>query len=232
MKTIGLIGGMSWESSAEYYRIINESIKSRLGGYHSAKILLNSIDFAEIEAQQRTGKWQNMAQSLCHAALSLEKGGADFVLLCTNTMHKVAPQLEAALHIPFLHIADALGDVLRQQGIKKAGLLGTRFTMEEDFYRQRLQSGFGLAVCIPSELEDRQFLHDVIFNELCLGVINPQSRARYSRIMQGLMDDGAEAMILGCTEIGLLVKAADCPVPMFDTTRIHAEAAVNRALID
>ncbi len=232
MKTIGLIGGMSWESSAEYYRIINESIKSRLGGYHSAKILLNSIDFAEIEAQQRTGKWQNMAQSLCHAALSLEKGGADFVLLCTNTMHKVAPQLEAALHIPFLHIADALGDVLRQQGIKKAGLLGTRFTMEEDFYRQRLQSGFGLAVCIPSELEDRQFLHDVIFNELCLGVINPQSRARYSRIMQGLMDDGAEAMILGCTEIGLLVKAADCPVPMFDTTRIHAEAAFNRGLID
>jgi aspartate racemase len=229
MKTIGLIGGMSWESTLEYYRLINEGIKTRLGGYHSAKCLLYSVDFAEIEAMQRAGEWPQMALALSDVAQRLERGGADFLLLCTNTMHKVADEMQAAVHIPLLHIADAAGEAIRAAGMQRVGLLGTRFTMEQDFYVGRLQRKHGLDVLVPAA-DDRELIHRVIFDELVLGKIEAASRARYSAIIAELIAQGAQGIILGCTEIGLLVKPEDSAVPLFDTTRLHAEMAVAASL--
>jgi aspartate racemase len=229
MKTIGMIGGMSWESSLEYYRIINETVKSRLGGLHSAKSLMYSVEFAEIEALQHEGRWQEAAKIMVHAACSLEKGGADFIIICTNTMHKLAPDVLANINIPLLHIADATAEVVKRQGIRRVGLLGTRFTMEEDFYKGRLIEKHGLDVLIPSEAE-RVVVHRIIYDELCLGMIESESRRRYQEIIKNLASQGAQGIILGCTEIGLLVKPQDCALPLFDTTRLHAEAAVDYAL--
>ncbi len=229
MKTIGLIGGMSWESSLEYYRLINEGVKAKLGGLHSARCLLNSVDFAEIEPLQRLGQWEEAAQQLVAAARQLEKGGADFLLLCTNTMHKVADAVQHGVSIPLLHIADATAHAVKARSLSKVGLLGTRFTMEEDFYRGRLSSRHGLDVLIPEE-EDRRTVHRIIYEELCVGKIVDHSRQEYVQIMDRLAQRGAEAVLLGCTEIGLLVSPSDCSVPVFDTTRIHAEAAVEHAL--
>jgi aspartate racemase len=231
MKTIGLIGGMSWESSLEYYRIVNETTKAKLGGLHSAKCILYSVDFAEIEILQHHGQWQAAAKVLIDAAGSLEKGGADFIVLCTNTMHKLADDIQANIHIPFLHIADATARQIKKSGISKVGLLGTRFTMEEDFYKSRLTETFGLEVIIP-DADAREIVHRVIYDELVVGEIRQDSRKRYLAIIQRLVDDGAEGIILGCTEIGLLVHDGDCRTPLFDTTRIHAVAAVAYALAE
>jgi aspartate racemase len=231
MKTIGLIGGMSWESSLEYYRIINETVKELLGGLHSAKCVLVSVDFAEIEILQHEGRWGEAAHQLITASQNLEKAGADFVLLCTNTMHKLADEIQANLSVPFLHIADATALKIAAAGIQKVGLLGTRFTMEEDFYRGRLVNNHGLTVLIPEE-QERETIHRVIYDELVIGKIRQESKAEYVQIMGRLVQSGAEGIILGCTEIGLLVHQADSPSPLFDTTRIHAEAAVEYALAE
>jgi aspartate racemase len=229
VRTIGLIGGMSWESSAEYYRLINEEIKRRLGGLHSARTLMLSVDFAEIEELQRAGDWDEAGRRLIDAGRRLERGGADFVLLCTNTMHRVAPELEQALAVPLVHIADATAEVIEAAGIARVGLLGTRYTMEQDFYRGRLEDRHRLRVIIPGE-PARTLVHDVIYDELVLGRVEESSRAAFAGIIGGLVDEGAEAVVLGCTEIGLLVGEAAAPVPLFDTTRIHAERAVELAL--
>ncbi|MCT2418009.1 aspartate/glutamate racemase family protein [Pantoea sp. XY16] len=229
MKVIGLLGGMSWESTALYYRILNQQVKQQLGGLHSAELVLWSVDFQRIEQLQAAGEWQQAGEILAEAARNLERAGAQFIVLCTNTMHKVAAQISAATDIPLLHIADATGRRIQQAGIRKVGLLATRFTMEQDFYRGRLQQQFGLEVMTPNEA-DRLFVHKVIYHELCLGEINPSSRRRYREIMQSLVAQGAEAIILGCTEITLLVDATDASVPLFDTTLIHAEEAVIQAL--
>ena len=229
MKTIGLIGGMSWESSIEYYRIINETAKAKLGGLHSARSIMYSVDFADIETLQHEGKWQEAGQLLILAGKSLEKGGADFVILCTNTMHKVADEIQAHINIPFLHIADATAQRIKDSGLHKIGLLGTRFTMEEDFYKARLSKQYGLDVIIP-DAQGREIVHRVIYDELVLGKIRQESREQYANIIDRLVKGGAEGVILGCTEIGLLVHREDCRVPLFDTTRIHAEAAVEYAL--
>jgi aspartate racemase len=229
MKTIGLIGGMSWESSCEYYRIINETIKDRLGGLHSAKITMVSVDFAEIEVLQREGRWDETARILIAAAQSVERGGGDFVVICTNTMHKVAEDVQEQVQIPLLHIADATAERIKSQGLNKVGLLGTKFTMEESFYKDRLIERHGLEIVIPTEPE-REVVHRVIYDELCLGEIKGASKERYIQIMEHLVEEGAEGIILGCTEIGLLVGQEDSPVPLFDTTQIHAEAAVEYAL--
>ncbi|MFZ5880171.1 MAG: aspartate/glutamate racemase family protein [Chloroflexota bacterium] len=229
MKTIGLIGGMSWESSSEYYRIINEEIKKRLGGLHSAKSVMVSVDFAEIETLQREGRWDEAGRVITRAAQDLERGGADLLVLCTNTMHKVADQMQAGLRIPMLHIADATAERIRAAGLTKVGLLGTRFTMEQDFYRGRLASKHGLEVLTPDEA-GRELVHCVIYDELCLGLIRDESREAYKRIMAELVGRGAQGIILGCTEIELLVHDGDASVPLFPTTRIHAEAAVEYAL--
>lgn len=229
MKTIGLIGGMSWESTVSYYSMINEEVKKRLGGLHSAKILLYSVDFAEIEALQHSGKWDESGQMLAEAAACLEKGGADFVLICTNTMHRVAPQVAAAVRIPLIHIADATAAALQAQGVKNVALLGTAYTMEQDFYKGRLSQNFGMTVLVP-EAQDRAIVHHIIYDELCLGQIRSESRQRYVDIIKKLKDRGAEAVILGCTEIGLLISAADSCLPAFDTTSLHAQEAVRLAL--
>lgn len=229
MKTIGMIGGMSWESSLEYYRIINQTVKARLGGLHSAKSLLFSFDFAEIEALQMAGDWPTATALMVQAAQQLEKGGADFVIICTNTMHKMAEAVQAAIGIPLLHIADATAAAVQAQGLQKIGLLGTNFTMEEDFYKGRLVDKFDLDVIIPDRPE-RQLVHDIIYDELCLGITKTDSRAHYRQIMADLAANGAEGIILGCTEIGLLVNQDDSPVPLFDTTLIHAATAVAYAL--
>ena len=229
MKTIGLIGGMSWESSAEYYRILNKTVKEKLGGLHSAKCVLYSLDFAEIEVLQNEGRWQAAAQQMAAAACSLENAGADFVILCTNTMHKLAEDIEKSISIPFLHIADAAAQAIKSANISKVGLLGTRFTMLEDFYKGRLSQKHGLSVIIPDEHE-REIVHRIIYEELVVGEINPDSRAQYKEIIGHLVQAGAEGIILGCTEIGLLVRDEDSPVPLFDTTRIHAVSAVEFAL--
>jgi len=231
MKTIGLIGGMSWESSVEYYRIINETIQAKLGGLHSAKSVMYSVDFAEIELLQHQGRWQEAAQVLIGAAKSVENGGADFVVLCTNTMHKVADDIQAHINIPFLHIADATARQIKDSGINKVGLLGTRFTMEEDFYKSRLTQKYGLDVIIPNA-EEREIVHRAIYDELVVGEIRQDSKQRYLDIIQRLVEGGAEGIILGCTEIGLLVRDGDCRVPLFDTTKIHAVAAVEYALAE
>ena len=229
MKIIGLIGGMSWESSAEYYRLINEEVRNRLGSTHSAKSLMWSMDFAEIETLQHEGNWQALSDKMCQAAVSLERGGADFIVICTNTMHKLAEQVQACLNIPLLHIADATAKEITSKNIKKVGLLGTEFTMKQDFYKGRLADKFGLEVFIPND-EDCQIVHRIIYQELVAGVIRDESRQQYRQIIQKLVDAGAEAIILGCTEIMLLVSPADSAVPVFDTTEIHAQAAVNMAL--
>lgn len=229
MKVIGLLGGMSWESTALYYRILNQQVKQQLGGLHSAELVLWSVDFQRIEQLQTAGEWQQAGEILAEAARNLERAGAQFIVLCTNTMHKVAAQISAATDIPLLHIADATGRRIQQAGIRRVGLLATRFTMEQDFYRGRLQQQFGLEVMTSNEA-DRLFVHKVIYHELCLGEINPLSRRRYREIMQSLVAQGAEAIILGCTEITLLVDATDASVPLFDTTLIHAEEAVIQAL--
>jgi len=229
MKVIGLIGGMSWESTVSYYRQINESIKAQLGGLHSAKLILYSVDFHEIERLQDAGDWGAAGELLAAAARSLQSAGADFLVLCTNTMHKVASAIEEAVGIPLLHIADATADEIHQAGFATVGLLGTRFTMEQAFYRERLQSRHGLRVLIP-DAEDRALVHRVIFDELCLGRIEPDSRAAYRGVMARLAAQGARAIILGCTEIALLVDRGDADVPLFDTTGIHARKAAQRAL--
>jgi aspartate racemase len=229
LKTIGLIGGMSWESTIPYYRQINESIKDRLGGFHSAKIVLYSVDFHDIERLQHFGDWDAAGAMLAEAARSLEKAGSDFLVLCTNTMHKVAPEIEAAVSIPLLHIADPTAAGIKQAGYKSVGLLGTRFTMEQAFYRDRLSERHGLYVIVPND-DDRNTIHRIIYEELCLGVVLPESRSAYKRIMESLASQGAEAIILGCTEISLLVSQQDSRVPLFDTTAIHAKAAAEEAL--
>jgi aspartate racemase len=229
MKTIGLIGGMSWESSIEYYRIINETVKEKLGGLHSAKSLMMTVDFAEIEKLQHEDHWDEAAQILIRSAQSLERGGADFIVLCTNTMHKVADQIIKNTGIPFLHIADATAEKVISTGIKRIGLLGTRFTMEHDFYKGRLIDNFGLDVITPNH-QDREVIHRVIYEELVLGKIVESSQQEYKRIIQALIAQGAEGIILGCTEIELLIKQHDSTVPLFPTSAIHAIAAVEKAL--
>ncbi|MEU7700944.1 aspartate/glutamate racemase family protein [Streptomyces sp. NPDC039028] len=230
MRTIGLIGGMSWESTAEYYRLVNEFTRDRLGGLHSARCVLYAVDFAEIERLQVENRWTEAGEILAEAARALEAAGADMVLLCTNTMHKVADQVEAAVSIPLLHLADATADAVRASGLRRVGLLGTAFTMEQDFYRGRLEAG-GLEVRVP-EAAGRATVHRVIYEELCRGVVREESRAAYQEIIAALVADGAEGVILGCTEIELLIAPEDSPVPIFPTARLHAAAAVRAALPD
>jgi aspartate racemase len=229
MKIIGLLGGMSWESTVPYYRLINETVKARLGGLHSAKIILYSVDFHEIERLQHAGDWAAAGALLGAAAQALERAGADALVLCTNTMHKVASAIEAAVNIPLLHIADPTATAIKAAGLGCVGLLGTRFTMEQDFYRARLEVQHGLTVLTPAP-EDRAVVHRIIYEELCLGKIEPASRAEYRRIMARLQAEGAQAVILGCTEITLLVDQTDAPLPLFDTTRLHALHAAQWAL--
>ncbi|MFT5275871.1 MAG: aspartate racemase [Saprospiraceae bacterium] len=229
MKTIGLIGGMSWESTASYYQIINEGIKQHCGGLNSAKICMVSVNFAEIEKRQHSGDWQGTADILCDAARSIEAGGADFVLICTNTMHKVAEQVQQAVSIPLLHIADGTAEKLQADDIKKVGLLGTRFTMEQSFYKNRLIEQFDIDVVTP-DAADQQIIHDIIYQELCLGQINKASRVKYLAIIDKLHQQGVQAVILGCTEIALLVQQQHTDVPLYDTTEIHAINAVEKAL--
>ena len=229
MKTIGLIGGMSWESSAEYYRLINQETKRRLGGQHNAPSILVTVDFAEVERLQHAGQWDQLGDMLAGAARQLELGGADFVVLCTNTMHKLAGRITSAVQIPLLHIADAVAQAIQLSGQRRAGLLGTRFTMEQAFYSDRLRQNFGIETIVP-QAADRQMVHDAIYNELCHGVILQESRARFQAVIARLAEEGAESVILGCTEIGLLISQADSNLPVHDSTKVHAAAAVEFAL--
>lgn len=229
MKTIGMLGGMSWESTASYYQLINTGIKNKLGGLHSAKIAMVSVDFEEIEKMQQLGDWAAAAAHLAKAAQSIEAAGADFLLICTNTMHKVAQQIESSISIPLLHIADTTGEKLVADGFKKVGLLGTAFTMEQAFYKGRLKDKYSIEVLTPNSA-DRQSVHDIIYQELCLGVISDSSRATYLRVIDELKSQGAEAIVLGCTEIPLLVKQTHTSVPLYDTTAIHADCAVALAI--
>ena len=229
MKTIGMLGGMSWESTSSYYSAINEGVKASLGGLHSAKICMVSLDFHEVEVLQSKGNWDGAAELLAQASLSIQAGGAEFLLICTNTMHRVAPQIEEQLSIPILHIADATAEKLKLDGISRVGLLGTRFTMEQDFYKGRLTEKHGIEVLIP-DANERSTVHDIIYNELCLGELKTQSRSAYVEIIARLYAQGAQAIILGCTEIALLVEQKDTEVPLYDTTEIHAKAAVDYAL--
>ena len=229
MKTIGLIGGMSWESTAVYYRLLNEIVRERLGGLHSAQLLLWSFDFHEVEACQAAGRWDQATALMVAAARRLETGGAEILLIGTNTMHKMAEDVQAAVSIPLLHIADATAAPIKERGLAKVGLLATAYTMEQDFYRGRLEARHGLEVLVP-DAAGRKAVHDIIYDELCRGVIRPESRARYQEVAADLLADGAEGVILGCTEVGLLLRDGDVPAPMFDTTRLHAEAAVDMAL--
>jgi aspartate racemase len=229
MKTIGLLGGMSWESSIEYYRIINETVRKRLGGLHSAKSIMYSVDFADIELLQEQGRWNEATALMIDGAERLERGGADFLLICTNTMHKMADAVEAQIHIPLLHIADATAETLKARDIKQVGLLGTKFTMEQDFYKGRLTEKHGLKVLVPNQGE-REIIHRVIYDELCVGVVSSSSKDAFKQVINQLAERGVEGVILGCTEIGLLIGEKDSPVPVFDTTKIHAVAAVEYAL--
>jgi len=229
MLKIGLLGGMSWESSANYYKIINEEIKRKLGGLHSAKVILNSVDFNEIEQLQHKGDWEETAKILTKEAKDIENAQADFLLICTNTMHKVASQIESNINIPILHIADATAEVLIKDGIKKVGLLGTSFTMEQEFYKGRLKDKFNLDVLVPSAY-DIKIIHDIIYNELCLGKIKVESKNEYLAIIHNLVNHGAEAIILGCTEISMLIKQEDTDIKLYDTTTIHAKKAVEYAI--
>ncbi len=229
MKTIGLIGGMSWESSLEYYRIINEKVKNELGSFHSAKLVLYSLDFEEIQTLQHEDKWDELTLIMKDAAKTLEKAGADIILICTNTMHKMADDVQDNITVPLIHIADATAESILLNGLKKAGLLGTKFTMEHDFYKKRLTDKFGIDVIIPDE-SDRDIIHKALYSELCIGEIIESSKKEFLRIIDNLVEKGAEGIILGCTEIPLLVKQSDVSVPVFDTTAIHAEKAVKEAL--
>jgi len=231
MKTIGMLGGMSWESTASYYKAINEGVKSEFGGLNSAKICLYSVNFSEIETLQHAGNWPATADILIDAAKAVEAGGADFLIICTNTMHKVASQIESAISIPVLHIADATAKMLKADGVSKVGLLGTRFTMEQAFYKKRLTEKFGIEVLVPNPT-DRELVHQVIYDELCQGVIKEESREEYLAIVDRLKDAGADAVILGCTEIALLIRQEYTDVPLYDTTIIHANEAVTLALGD
>lgn len=228
MKVIGLLGGMSWESSVEYYRIINEEVKRKLGGLHSAKCLLYSVDFEEIEKYQAEGNWEKAGDVLADAARSLEKGGADFIVICTNTMHNVIDSVQSRISIPIVHIADATASRIKEKGLRTVGLLGTKYTMEQDFYKARLELN-GIKVIVPNANE-RELINKIIYEELCLGKIHQESRDYYKLVIQGLIEMGAEGIILGCTEIGLLVKPEDSNVPVFDTTYIHAVEAVSISL--
>ena len=229
MKVIGLLGGMSWESSAVYYRLVNEGVRARLGGLHNARSLLYTLDFFAIEAMQHAGRWDEAGEVLADAAVRLERGGADCVVLCTNTMHKLADRIEAAVAVPLLHIVDATASALVARGFDRVGLLATAFTMEEEFYRGRLRERFGIEAVVPDEA-DRRLVHRVIYDELCQGVVRPESKAAYAAVMRDLAGRGAQAIVLGCTEIMLLVRQADTALPLFDTTALHAAAAVDFAL--
>ncbi len=229
MKVIGLIGGLSWESSAEYYRLINELVREKLGGLHSTECVMYSFDFEEIEALQSAGKWAEATQRMIQAAQRVERGGADFVLICSNTMHKMADEVQRSINIPLLHIADATAEQILKCNMKRIGLLGTRFTMDEDFYKGRLTDKYSLDVIVP-EADARRIVNSVIYDELCRGEINPRSKQQYVEIMRDLVAKGAEGIILGCTEITLLVNQQDSSVPLFDTTAIHAQVAVEYAL--
>lgn len=228
MKTIGLIGGMSWELSAEYYRLLNEQVKQRLGGLHSAECLMYSVDFEEIERFQSEGRWEEAGDRLANVARSLEKGDAELIILCTNTMHKVISSIEEAVSVPVLHIADATAKEIRTNHLHTAGLLGTKYTMEQDFYKDRIADS-GIKVLIP-EAAERDMINQIIFEELCLGEINHSSKVKYQQAIQNLIDRGAQGVILGCTEIGLLIHEEDAEVPLFDTAKIHVKAAVEKAL--
>ena len=229
MKTIGLVGGMSWESSAHYYRLVNEAVKTRLGGLHSARCILASVDFADVEPLQRAARWDDAGDLLNRAALGLERAGAELLVLCANTMHKVADAMVRGVRIPLVHVADVTAERVRAAGLRRVALLGTRYVMEQDFYRNRLAERHGLEVLVPGPA-DRAEVNRVIFEELVLGRVEPRSRARYVAIMEDLVGQGAQGVIAGCTEIGMLVKQPDVSVPLFDTTEIHALAAVDRAL--
>jgi aspartate racemase len=229
LKTIGMIGGLSWESSAEYYRIINQTMQKKLGGLHSAKSLLYTFDFAQIEELQHTGDWDTATKMMQETAQNLQKGGADFLIICSNTMHRMADEVQAAVNIPLVHIADATAEKIKQAGFNKIGLLATIYTMEQDFYKGRLTEKYGLEVIVPSA-PDRQIVNQIIYAELCQGIINPASHKEYRRVIAGLIKQGVEAIIYGCTEIMLLVSQEDSSVPVFDTTTIHAETAVEYAL--
>jgi len=229
MQTIGLIGGMSWESTQSYYQLLNQGVKDKLGGLHSAKIALVSLDFAEIATLQQQQNWPKMAEILINAAQQVEAAGADCLLICTNTMHKLAEQVQAAISIPLLHIADAVGEQLTTSKHKKVALLGTSFTMEQDFYTQRLSDKFGIEVLIP-EPDERAVIHEIIYTELCIGIINPDSKAAYLRIINQLYQQGAEAIILGCTEIALLIQHTDTAIPLFDSTALHCSMALKHSI--
>ena len=229
MKTIGLIGGMSWESTQSYYQLLNQGVKNKLGGLHSAKIVLVSLDFAHIAALQKQQDWPQMAEILIKAAKQVEAAGADYLLICTNTMHKLAEQVQAAVSIPLLHIADAVGENLIQHNFKKVALLGTQFTMEQDFYKQRLADKFAIDVLIP-DAQGRETVHRVIYDELCKGIISPESKAEYLTIIDDLTQQGAEAIILGCTEIALLVQQSDTSIPLLDSTALHCAMALENSL--
>lgn len=228
MKTIGLIGGMSWESTVTYYQIVNETIKRELGGLHSAKVLLYSVDFSEIEKYQASGEWSKSAEVLADAAMNLEKAGADYIVICTNTMHKVAPEIQEKISIPIVHIAEATADELKLRGISKVGLLGTKYTMTQEFYKSKLIEA-GIEVVIPEE-EGVETVNDIIYNELCLGIISEDSKNKYLNIISELEERGAQGVILGCTEIGLLIQQKDTKLPVFDTTQIHATKAALMAI--
>jgi aspartate racemase len=229
MKTIGLIGGMSWESSLEYYRILNEKVKKELGGLHSAKTIMYSVDFEEIKNLQHEGEWAKLTEIMIGAAKSLEKAGAEMIVICTNTMHKMAPEVEKNISLPLIHIADTTAQSIKNLKLKKVGLLGTKFTMEQEFYKNRLVEKHNIDVVVPND-EDRDLVHKIIYNELCLGNIKGSSKQEYIRIINNLIKDGAEGVILGCTEIPLLIKQEDVAIPIFDTTTIHAEIAVMEAI--
>lgn len=228
MRTIGLLGGMSWQSTVSYYQIINRVAAERLGGLHSAKIILYSIDFAELERLQHANQWAEAGSLLADAAVVLQDAGADFLVLCTNTMHRVAPDIEARIRIPLLHIADPTARALQASGCSTVGLLGTRFTMEQDFYRNRLEGAFGLTVHVP-DVASRKLVHEIIYTELCRGIISESSRTGFKQVVSELVNEGAEAIILGCTELSLLLGPEDVSVPLFDTTLLHAEAAASFA---
>lgn len=231
MKTIGMIGGMSWESSAVYYQLINKKVREQLGSTFSAKSLMYSVEFNEVEQLQHAGKWDKLTEIMIDAAQRVEKGGADILIICTNTMHKMAPEIAKKISIPILHIADATAEKIKEKKIKKIGLLGTNFTMTQDFYKGRLEQNHDLEVIVPNE-NDRQIIHDIIYKELIVGIIKESSRKQYEAIIEKLQKEGAEGVILGCTEIPLLIQQINSPIPIFDTTKIHAEKAVEWALVE
>jgi len=230
MKIIGLIGGMSWESSLEYYRMINELVKNKMGGLHSGRIIMYSLDFEEIEKMQTAGNWDELTQKMIDCAQTLEKASAEMILICTNTMHIMAEDVKNNINIPLIHIADSTAEKIKQMKLKKVGLLGTKYTMEQDFYRGRLKEKYDLDVIIPESQEDREMINEVIFKELCVGEINESSKSKYLEVIENLIKRGAEGIILGCTEIPLLIKKSDIGIPLFDTMTIHAEAAVNYSI--